>query len=130
MMSRLLLDTHIAVRRIIEGKGLTRDQIRELDAAERRSESVALSTISLLEIAFLIRDRKVEISPDLLKSLELDFRFEILPISAQVALEAAALHSLRDPFDQVIVASAGVHRLKLVTSDLRIIDSQLVPVIE
>jgi PIN domain nuclease of toxin-antitoxin system len=32
--------------------------------------------------------------------------------------------------DRVIVATARTHRLKLVTSDQRIIDSQLVPVID
>jgi PIN domain nuclease of toxin-antitoxin system len=36
---------------------------------------------------------------------------------------------LRDPADQAIVATARVHRLKLVTSDQRIIESKLVPVI-
>lgn len=36
----------------------------------------------------------------------------------------------RDPADRAIVATARVHRLRLVTSDQRIIESKLVPVIE
>jgi PIN domain nuclease of toxin-antitoxin system len=38
--------------------------------------------------------------------------------------------SLRDPGDRVIVATARVHRLRLLTADQRIIESGLVPVIE
>jgi len=38
--------------------------------------------------------------------------------------------SLRDPGDPEIVATARVHRLRLLTADQRIIESALVPVIE
>jgi len=39
-------------------------------------------------------------------------------------------NALRDPADRAIVATARVHRLRLVTSDQRIIESKLVLVIE
>ena len=49
----------------------------------------------------------------------------------EIATEVAALgDSLRDPADRAIVATALVHRLTLVTSDQRIIDSRLLTVIE
>jgi PIN domain nuclease of toxin-antitoxin system len=37
---------------------------------------------------------------------------------------------VRDPADRAIVATARVHRLLLVTSDQRIIESKLVPVVD
>jgi PIN domain nuclease of toxin-antitoxin system len=37
---------------------------------------------------------------------------------------------LRDPADRAIVATAQVHRLRLVTSDRRIVESKLAPVVE
>jgi PIN domain nuclease of toxin-antitoxin system len=37
---------------------------------------------------------------------------------------------LRDPADRAIVATAQVHRLRLVTSDRRIVESKLMPVVE
>jgi PIN domain nuclease of toxin-antitoxin system len=43
---------------------------------------------------------------------------------------AAQGDSLRDPSDRVIVATARVHRLTLLTADQRIIESDLVAVIE
>ena len=56
--------------------------------------------------------------------------FQILPITCDVALEFASLAILCDPADRLIAATARVHRLTLVTSDQRIIDSDLVSVIE
>jgi PIN domain nuclease of toxin-antitoxin system len=55
--------------------------------------------------------------------------FSVLPLSYEIALEAASLGNLRDPADRAIVATARVHRLRLVTSDQRIIESKLVPVV-
>ena len=104
----------------------------EPDAA-RRGEPVALSAISLLEIAVLAGGGR----PALKVSLEEFFRdlnsnptFRILPLTYEVALEVAALSVLRDPADRAIAATARVHRLRLVTSDQRIIESKLVPVVE
>jgi len=57
--------------------------------------------------------------------------FHIVPIDIAIATEVAAIgDSLREPNDRVIVATARVHRLRLVTSDRRIVESQLVPVVE
>jgi PIN domain nuclease of toxin-antitoxin system len=94
---------------------------------------VALSAISLLEIAVLASGEK----PALRVSLEEFFQdlnsnpaFRILPLTYEVALDVAALGVLRDPADRAIAATARVHRLRLVTSDQRIIASKLVPVVE
>lgn len=114
MLPRFLLDTHILVRWLIEPARLSREQARILRAAVRHTEPVALSAISLLEIAVLTSGKKLRLDP----------------LTCEVASEVASLDSLRDPADRTIVATARVHRLRLVTSDRRIIDSKLVPVIE
>jgi PIN domain nuclease of toxin-antitoxin system len=51
-------------------------------------------------------------------------------LTYEVALDAALLSVLRDPSDRAIVATARIHRLRLVTSDQRIVESKLVPVVE
>jgi PIN domain nuclease of toxin-antitoxin system len=67
---------------------------------------------------------------ELLGDLESNPIFQIIPITVEIAADVAALGgSLRDPSDRAIVATARVHRLKLVTSDQRIIDSGLVQVV-
>jgi PIN domain nuclease of toxin-antitoxin system len=68
---------------------------------------------------------------ELLTELQANPVFQVLPLSYEVASEVESLGSvLRDPADRVIVATARVHRLRLMTSDQRIIESNLVAVIE
>jgi PIN domain nuclease of toxin-antitoxin system len=50
---RFLLDTHIVVRWLATPKKLSREQTRVLREAIRRREPVAVSAITLLEIAVL-----------------------------------------------------------------------------
>jgi PIN domain nuclease of toxin-antitoxin system len=132
MNPRLLVDTHILVRWLADPKRLTREQGRALEAAMRRGEPVALSAITLVEVAFLVAEGRLKLRNDLsnvLDAFENDPVYRILPLSAAVAVDAAALQSLRDLGDRVIAATARIHKLRLVTSDSRIIDSNLVSTI-
>ncbi len=131
MLPRLLLDTHIVVRWLTNPKKLSREQVRVLEAAVRRAEPVALSAMTLLEIAVLGSAGKLGIKvplDELFEDLEAPL-FQILPITREAAAEVALLGSLRDPADRAIVATARVERLRLVTSDRHIIESRLVPVV-
>ena len=67
---------------------------------------------------------------EFLESLEENPIYQIIPVSAAIAAEAGSLRMLVDPSDRVIAATARVHGLRLVTSDQRIIDSNLVSTIE
>jgi PIN domain nuclease of toxin-antitoxin system len=129
----LLLDTHILIRWLFESGKLSRTQLRVLESAVRRGEPVALSAISLLEIAVLTSGEKPPLKvslEELFQDLSSNPAFRVLPLTYEVALEVASLAALRDPADRTITATARVHRLKLVTSDQRIIDSELVQVVE
>lgn len=67
---------------------------------------------------------------DILSELESNPAFHIEPLTIEVAAEVAALgDALRDPADRAIVCTARVRGLRLLTSDRRIVDSQLVPVV-
>ena len=131
MPSQLILDTHIIVRWLSEPRKLSRGQTRAILTAFRRGESVAISGMSLLEIALFANDgRLVKGIEEIFAELAADPLIRVLPVTYEIALEFGALSSLRDPGDRVIVATARVHGLRLVTSDQRIIDSKLVPVVE
>jgi PIN domain nuclease of toxin-antitoxin system len=68
---------------------------------------------------------------ELFAALEPDSGFKIVTIDVEIAAEVAALGDvLRDPADRAIVATARTHRLRLVTSDQRIVESKLVRVLE
>jgi PIN domain nuclease of toxin-antitoxin system len=90
--------------------------------------------VTLLEIAVLLGEGSHRINSnieDLFTELQDSPFFQILPLTYEIAAEVAAVGgSLRDPADRAIVATARVHRLKLVTSDQRIIESKLVAVVE
>lgn len=128
-----MLDTHVLIRWLIDARKLSRIQLRTLESAVQRGEPVALSAISLLEIAILASGEKpaLKISLDeFFQDLNSNPAFRVLPLTYEVAREVALLNVLRDPADRAIAATARVHRLRLVTSDRRIIESKLVQVIE
>jgi PIN domain nuclease of toxin-antitoxin system len=89
--------------------------------------------MTLLEIALLFGSgaaRSDVRAGELLGDLESNPAIEIVPFTLDVAAEVAVLGpSLRDPGDRAIVATARVRRLHLLTSDQRIIESGLVPVV-
>jgi PIN domain nuclease of toxin-antitoxin system len=130
---RFLLDTHIVIRWFSDPKKLSREQREALDDAVRRGECVGVSAFSLIEIVLLAEGRK-RIGAglnELFHELGTNPAIRIIPLTTEVANEMAALgDALRDPADRVIVATARVHRLRLLTADQRIIESALVPVIE
>jgi PIN domain nuclease of toxin-antitoxin system len=132
MLPRFLLDTHVLIRWLVEAKRLSREQMRALEGAVRRNEPLAFSAISLLEIAVLAGEGKLRIKAALdefFDDLQADPAFRMLPLTYEIASEIASLSVLRDPADRTIVATARVHRLRLITSDQRIVESGLVPVV-
>lgn len=93
---------------------------------------LAISAFTLIEIAMMAQgSHKIKGSAkEILSELEANPIFQILPITIPIALDAGALSMLRDSADRTIVATARVHGLRLLTSDQRIIESNLVPVID
>ena len=132
MLPRLLLDTHILIRWVTEPKKVSKEQLRALENSVRRTELAAISAISLLETAVLASQgrRRLKMSlNEFFEELQGNPVFRVLRVTYEVAAEAASLSFLRDPADCAIVATARVHRLRLVTSEVRIIESKLVPVV-
>ena len=133
MAPGLLLDTHILINWLFQPKRLSREQRRVIEAAASKSETLTIAATTLLEVAILVTDGDLVLKSTLaefLHWLEDNPAIHILPLSASVAIEAGAIVHLRDPADRVIAATARVHGLRLLTSDHRIIDSNLVSTIE
>jgi len=84
MLPRLLLDTHIVVRWLGDIKRLSREQARTLEKAVRRTEPIALSAMTLLEIAVLVSERRLTLKASLdefFNDLQSNPIFRILPIT-------------------------------------------------
>ena len=128
------MDTHIIVWWFGAPKKLSREQTRAIEDALRRHEPIGISAMTLLEIAVQYgrggRLKSESRLDELLSELSSSPSFRTLPLDFDVAAEVAAVgRLLPDPADRAIVATARVHRLKLITSDERIIDSGLVPIV-
>jgi PIN domain nuclease of toxin-antitoxin system len=128
---RYLLDTNAVLRWLGEPRKLSRDQIRVIEAADKGLQQVAISAVTLLEIAAMDGTSRIRSgAAEILQLLEYHPMYRLLPVTFEIAIEAAALKALRDPADRAIVATARLHRLKLVTSDEAVIGSKLVSVVE
>jgi PIN domain nuclease of toxin-antitoxin system len=128
----LLLDTNVVIRWLFESRKLSREQTRVLLRAEEDGEPVAVSAVTLLEVVTVLESGRVKARlQDIFEKLGTSAFFQILPLTLEVASEMALMgRALRDPADRAIVATARVHRLKLLTADQRIIDSRLVVVVD
>ena len=130
MSPQFLADTHIFLHWRRNANKLSREQLRVLRGEEHHARPFALSAFSLVELALLISEgtlRIKETADEFFAELESNPAFEVLPITFQIAAEIASVgRQLRDPADRAIVATARVHRLRLITSDRRIVDSKLV----
>lgn len=88
--------------------------------------------MTLVEFAVLCGEKgRIRVpAAELLPSISPDNGFRVLPIDLEIATEIAALgESSLNQIDRTIVATARIHRLRLITSDQRIIESGLVPTI-
>ena len=126
-----LLDTHVLLWWIEDGDRLSAAQHRALNSVGPETP-LAVSDITLWEIAMLQNLGRVAFSIPLREWLEkavsppLVQRIGISPaVAAEVARLPERLH--RDPADRILVATARVSGLTLVTQDRRILDADMVP---
>ena len=116
-----LLDTHVWLQRAA-GEKLP-DLVEETLRVHART--LAIADISIWEVAKLIELDRVEIDVPLAEFYRkaISPELTVLPITAEIAeiatnLEANGFH--KDPADQLIVAAALAHELRLISNDARI----------
>ena len=116
-----LLDTHAWIQRAADEP--LPPLVRQ--ACERHSGSLAIAAISLWEAAKLVELGRLRVSVPLGEFFRMAVTpdLAVLPITPEIAervtaLEASGFH--KDPADQLIVATALVHKLRLITNDTRI----------
>ncbi len=117
---RAFLDTHAAIF-LWEGRA----ELFGAGSREIVEQAVLLvSPMVRLELQFLKEVGKLKVDPDqLLGLLSSDFGVTMTsdPLDALVSL-AMPLTWTRDPFDRMLVATALLHQIPLVTRDTRIHD--------
>lgn len=115
----IILDTHIVIW-LAESPHMISATATEAIRSERRDGLLAISDMTLLELARLITVKKVQTRTSLPAFLEeVERSFKVLPVTGVIA-ELTMLFSQaypRDPVDRVIGATALAHNCKLVTKD-------------
>jgi PIN domain nuclease of toxin-antitoxin system len=117
----LLLDTNVWLRGVTEPTSLPEPIRRLLD---RRDTQFGLSAISLWEVGKKHQIGKLELKKELGAWLNeaVVSHIQLLPLTPEVVTEAMRLPDFpnRDPADELIVATARVHQLTLLTADTKL----------
>lgn len=113
-----LLDTCVLLWLVMEQEKLSEKAKSTLDRVE---EVVFVSAISALEIGLKVQKGKLELPLSVAawfsESLKLHGLKE-LPVTSSIAAESALLPAVhRDPFDRILVATARLHNLTIITPD-------------
>jgi len=125
----ILLDTHVVLWLAFEPDKVSRNAHRRIEDARRANEGVAVSGITLLEIATAASKRRFNVALTLEAFLEhVEAMFTVLPISSRACARILELPSEypQDPADRIIGATALVDGLTLITADRNILASQAV----
>ncbi len=111
---KILIDTHIFLWAISNPERLNNKYRSEL---ETLANTVFLSAISVAELMIKSSLGKLEVNFDP-AAIALETGFELLPFSAQAALQLKDLpFHHRDPFDRMLIVQALHHRFAIMTDD-------------
>lgn len=121
----ILLDTHTWIWSQSATKQLS-DRVKKL-IRKTLSDQRAIASISIWEFAMMVAKGRINVKID--PKLWLDNAIEntgleIIELSSEIALESCNLPGEfhKDPADQIIVATARIHNLTLLTKDRKILD--------
>jgi PIN domain nuclease of toxin-antitoxin system len=128
----ILVDTHVVVWLAFDQNQISRKARAAIDDARKNADGLAISDITLLELATLATKGRIRLDISLESFLqEVESRFVVLPISGRACARAMNLPAAypKDPADRVIAATALVEGLSLLTADRAIRRSRTVQTI-
>jgi PIN domain nuclease of toxin-antitoxin system len=119
----ILLDTHVAIWLVSFPQKLSERAHAAIHEARQSGEMLGCAAASLYETAYLARVNRIplRVSPENFIAA-MRKRFDWRPLTAEIALRAAALQAPfhGDPMDRMIAATALVEGCTLITADEKI----------
>jgi PIN domain nuclease of toxin-antitoxin system len=119
----ILVDTHVVLWLAMDPARISKRARVAIEETRKRADGLAISDISLLEIAMLESKGRIKLNASLETFLtEVEAKFVVLPVTARVCVQAMALPAAypKDPADLIIGATALVAGVSLVTADAEI----------
>ncbi len=116
----ILLDTHVVIWLALEPARISKRARAAIQETRQQSEGLAISDITLLEIAAIENKGRIKLNASLEAFLtEIEARFIVLPITGRICVSALAFPAAypKDPADRVIGATALVEGFPLITAD-------------
>jgi len=125
-MNGLLLDTHVWIWYVI-GSNEIHKSLRKEIGNTIKNNTIHIAAISLWEISMLDSRRRIILEMPCLEWIKNAVEYthaQILQLSPEIAVESCNLPDSfhDDPADRLIVATARVEALTVVTRDKRILD--------
>jgi PIN domain nuclease of toxin-antitoxin system len=116
----ILVDTQVVLWLALEPAKISRKATAVMEETRQSGEGLAISDMTLLEIAVIESKHRIQLSASLETFLtEVESRFVVLPITGRVCVRAMGLPAAypKDPADRIIGATALVEGISLVTAD-------------
>ena len=123
----ILVDTHVVAWLAFDQTRISKKARAAIDEARQAGRGLAISDISLLELATLSNKGRIRLEISLESFLtEIERRFIVLPISGRICVRAFTLPPSypKDPADRIIGATALIEGLSLLTADREIRNSR------
>lgn len=125
----ILLDTHVVIWLAQGYQRISPKAQSAIEQARKKDQGVAVSCITLVEIARLAGDGHIGLTPDVETFLsDVERRLIVLPITRNIALQAYEMPESypKDPADRIIGATALIEDIPLLTADREIRKSRAV----
>jgi PIN domain nuclease of toxin-antitoxin system len=119
----ILVDTHVVAWLAFDQGQLSKRARAAIDDARQSGDGLAISDITLFELATLASRGRIRLDISLESFLrEVEARFVVLPISGRTCVRALGFPATypKDPADRIIGATALVEGLTLLTADREI----------
>ncbi|HEX2548466.1 MAG TPA: type II toxin-antitoxin system VapC family toxin [Gammaproteobacteria bacterium] len=127
-MKGILLDTHVWIW-LMEGSHELNPKYRKMINQAAQNSAVNIAAISMWEISMLAMKKKIIFEKPILQWLNESLALpgmELKPLTPDIAAESTELPEIAkfhgDPADRLIVATARIHGLTLLTHDKKIIN--------